>query len=65
VNLNLKCDPAQHGPRETNQGLGPAQRLISALALALIASGPMGPSSAAPLTKHLWHVMDTGACRGW
>src|SRR5262245_45200872 len=29
------CDPAQHGPRETTNGLGPAERLLSALALAL------------------------------
>src|SRR5215813_5965849 len=29
------CDPAQHGPRETTNGLGPAERLLGALALAL------------------------------
>jgi len=28
------CDPAQHGPRETTNGLGPAERLLRALALA-------------------------------
>jgi transposase, IS5 family len=69
VNLNLKCATPQHEPRETTNGLGPAERLISALALGLIARGehvtldglarPMGPSSAAPLTKHPWQVKRT------
>ena len=29
------CDSAQHGPRETTDGLGPPERLLSALALLL------------------------------